>query len=269
MLKNKKVIIITAGILILLIMVFVLSQTVLFTWSPLRIGYNRFHFDKYDVCTDEATLEAAYGNLDEIIVQNEREHGLHYTQRLEIVLCDLEKFRFYIPWLNSNSAAGVWPRTVYVSKYHVDKFKNPVMAIKHELSHILLLQNYGELACATIWKHNEWLPEGLAVYVTEGYPGYLSKQEVLSRMKSKGIDYRANSNDILSGISIRNVAIPTRYPIYYCYVSYLMERYGRETFFSFLYDTFDRPHNIMDAFSLHFNVTFEKSLTEFYDYLSN
>jgi len=231
--RNKKIIIITSGLLFLLIIIFVLSQTVLFTWSPLRIGYNRLEFEKYDVYTDGSALESVYCNLGEMMIQNEREHGLKFTQRPEIIVCDVEKFRLYIPWLNCNSSAGIWPRTVYLSKTHADRFKNPVMAIKHELSHILLLQNYGEPACATIWKHNEWLPEGLAVYVTMGYPGYLSKQEVLSIMNKNGIDYRANSGDILSGRSMRNVSISKRYNIYYYYVSYLTEMYGRDTFSSF------------------------------------
>lgn len=60
MLKNKKAVFITVGVLTLLIIVPVLSQTVLFTWSPLRIGYNRFRFEEYDVYTRENTLEEVF-----------------------------------------------------------------------------------------------------------------------------------------------------------------------------------------------------------------
>ena len=266
--KNKKAVLVVLGICIPLLIVVVLSQTLLFTWSPLRIGYHRFHYDLYDLYTDEAVPAPVYGSLGEMIIQNERDHGLKYTLRPEIVICDVDRFRFYIPWLNSHTASGVWPRTVYLSKEIIREYNDPVMAAKHELSHILLLQHFGQQACKTVWEHDEWLPEGLAIYVTDGFPGYLSRREILATMKSTGIDYGKDSSDILSGKNRRDVAIAARYPIYGAYVGYLIEQYGRDTFFSFVYDTFDNPSEIMTLFSRHFRVSFAGSLTGFSEYLT-
>jgi len=266
MLKNKRKKSIT--LVIILSLLLVLSQTILFTWSPLRIGYNRFRFSNYDIYTKEDKLEKVFSTLDTIIVQNEKEHGLKYTKTPEIIICGVRDLMLNIPWTHYYSAPhGIWPHTVYLPKSAIDKYKNPVMAIKHELSHILLLQNFGESACATIWKKNEWLPEGFATYVTEGYPYYLSKQELLTCMNRNNIDYRIDSSHILSGNSIQNVNMSTRDMVNYYFTRYLIEKYGNNALRSLLYDAFKDPSNVIESFSEHFKVTYAKSLVEFYDYL--
>ncbi|WP_321990767.1 hypothetical protein [Marispirochaeta aestuarii] len=267
--NRKNSILSITAILFFIAIVLLLSQTLLFTWSPFRLGYNRFSFRKYDVYSKQRTLDSIFEHLEDIFLQNELEHGLSYLKKPEIIICDVKRFKFYIPWLNCNSAAGVWPKTVYLGSRFTEKSKNPEILIKHELSHILLLQNYGELACARIWKHNEWLPEGLAVYVTDGYPRYLSKEEVLNEMGKFGIEYGSQSGDILSGKSTEEVPISIRYQIYYYFVSFLIERYGEDTFFAFLYAMFDKEEGHKDPFTYHFHISFEDALIDFYTFLSN
>ncbi len=86
--SRRKIIIIASIILSFTILLFVSSQTILFTWSPIRPGYKCFHFNSYDVYTRSNELDSIYKNLDDVIVQNENEHKLKYTIKPEIVICE-------------------------------------------------------------------------------------------------------------------------------------------------------------------------------------
>jgi hypothetical protein len=272
MMKDKKIGLIIFLAVIILISAFllvILSQTVLFTWSPVRFGYNRFHFDSYNVYTKSHNLEQLYTKLDDIIIQNENQHELTYTIKPEIIICKKSDLLFYLPWIGPHNASGIGPKTVYLSTYAINKYRDPRSFIKHELSHILLLQNYGNFTCMSVWKNNEWLPEGFAVYVTDGFPGHITKNELLSKMKEYGIYYTKNTKTILAGKKPGDVHISVRYKIYYYFIAFLIENYNKDTFISFLHSAFDNPAGIMDTFHKHYNSTFTESLIHFYGYLNN
>ena len=93
------------------------------------MGYNCFHFNSYDVYTKSNELEYIYKNLDDIIMQNENEHKLRYTIKPEIIICEKSDIGLYLPWVGPHNAVGIWPKTVYLSTYAINKYKEPKLNI--------------------------------------------------------------------------------------------------------------------------------------------
>jgi hypothetical protein len=251
-----------------LIILFILSQTILLTWSPIKIGYNLFKYKKYNVYTEKPPIDEVFVNLDSIFLQCEDEHNLRLKRKVEIIICDAKKIRLYIPWLNTSTAAGVWPKTIYISTGSIETFKNPILGIKHELSHILLLQNYGEPSCAYIWKNHEWLLEGYVVYVTQGYPKFRSRNEVFELLKENVSDYELISKNIFSKEVLKGIPMTVRYSLYYYYVKYLIEKKGKDKFLLFINLAFSKLKSLPTNFSKTFGTTIDNSLLEFRRYLS-
>lgn len=264
---NKKNILQFITAITIIVILFILSQTILFTWSPVKIGYKRFNFKKYNVYIKDHSLDEIYANLDGMLLQSEKDHNLLIKKKLDIVICDNKVIRFYIPWLKTSTAAGVWPNTVYLSTGSIETFKNPVLGIMHEVSHLLLLQNYGERTCTTIWKNHEWLPEGYAVYITQGYPKYRSKSEVKNLIKENINNYAVESKDLFSLEVLRNIPMTVKYSLYNYYITYLIETYGEESLLEFLNKAFKEPELFLESFSLIFKISFPYSVINFNKYI--
>jgi hypothetical protein len=264
---NKKAKILIIVFSITLIIIFVLSQTILFTWSPVKLGYNCFEYEKYNVYTEKPVLDEIYESLDSMLVQCEDEHNVRLKKKIHILICDDKKIHLYIPWLKTSTAAAVWPNTIYISTGVIETFRKPVFGIKHEVSHILLLQNYGELSCAFIWKTHEWLPEGYAVYITQGYPKFRSKSEVLNLLKENVANYTINTQGLLFGEILQSIPMTVRYSLYYFYIKYLIEKYGKEKLLIFIDKAFRRPEMFLDSFTLIFKRSFYDTVIDFNKYL--
>jgi hypothetical protein len=258
------------GVILLscLIILYILFQTVLFTWNPLRLGYNCFGYERYKVYSRSDKIDTIFSNLNSVFVDIENSHNLKFRRRIEIIICEQSDLKKYFP-LNPHGPLGIWPKTVILPNSSIEIYRNPVLSVKHELSHLLFLQNYGVLQGNKIWKKNEWLPEGFAMYICNGFPYYMSKQDILTGMNKYGIDYKVNPENILSGRKIKEIPISVRYSIYYHFISYLIEKYGEISFNSFMHDSFKDPGKIRDKFNEHFSVSFNKALVEYGNYLGN
>jgi len=264
--KLKKTFKIGLILLSCIIILYILSQTIFFTWNPLRPGYTCFRFDNYDVYSRSDKIDTLFNNLNNIFHGIENSHDLKFIRRIEIIICEQSDLKRYSP-LDPHGPLGIWPKTVYLPNSTIEKYRNPALSVKHELSHLLFLQNYGVFRGTEIWKKNEWLPEGFAMYVCNGFPYYMSKQEVLTGMNKYGIDYKVNSENIWSRKKIKEIPISARYSVYYHFICYLIEKYGEINFDSFMHGSFKEPDKIMDIFNEHFHISFNQSLFEFGNYL--
>jgi len=95
-------------------------------------------------------------------------------------------------------------------------------ALVHELSHILLIQNYGIFKCYSLWKRSEWLPEGFAVYLAK-WPIYFPRDRLLENAAKAGIDM--NNGRLLGSKHAGEVPLPTRFMVYYYFIDYLYHEY--------------------------------------------
>ena len=54
---------------------------------------------------------------------------------------------------------------------------------------------------------------------------------------------------------------------FYYFIKYLVEKYSKEVFMEFLYNSFNNPEDIIEQFIIQFKITYGDALKEFYYFL--
>ncbi len=221
----------------------------LFAWSPVKIGYKSYVFDKYEVFIHyKIQLEYDLDGIDRLFTENEEHHELSYNKKVGIFLCkNLKEINDCFPLIRVqasgftiNTGDKVFINLKRMEESDIDLYE----LIKHELSHDLLYQNMGFLKTFDL---SQWFREGIAVYF--GGPGYeRSKKELKSSFDIMRIDY----NDTLEKLYIyepngkRNMRYS--YILYGWFIAYLDDNLGRDNLIDFIHRTIDSPNEIRDIF---------------------
>ena len=129
------------------------------------------------VLTKSAVLDLQYEIVSEAMSQNEHAVALWYKSKVQIILCerqsDINRYQPFANAANRRNAVGFapWPNTIYITPKMKEKYGTAQGTLGHELSHILLIQNYGIIRATLLWKRAEWIPEGFATYLNN-WPWY-------------------------------------------------------------------------------------------------
>lgn len=199
--KRGKILIIT--VFVLFITGTVLLNTVLFHINPIKLGFHRFDYGSYVIYSRNDSVDKDYENLQAIMVQNELTHKLTYSSKIRVIICESQsEINRFLPLVNrlarKNAVAfASWPNSIYISPIIKEKYNSPHGALTHELSHLLLFQNYGIIKSTIMWQRYEWIPEGFAIYLPQ-WPNYFPKESLFEKIHSAGIDM---SNGELLGIN--------------------------------------------------------------------
>ena len=244
-----------------------LFQTAPFHLNPFKVGLNRFDFERCVVYSSGSAGKFDYKTIPMIMSRNEVLHGLRYNSEVQIILCERQSdLNKYLPLLDApdrrNAVAfAAWPNTIYVTRKLEQEYGTSQKPLAHELSHILLIQNYGIVKTTLLWKRQEWIPEGFATYLS-GFPDYFPEEQLLQRAKADGIDM---ANGRLFGTrQAADLQLPIRFMIYRGFVAYLFQGNPSTVVIMFLKKACDDPLHVEAVFQKVFHKSLEDSVKAFW-----
>ncbi|MBI5830758.1 MAG: hypothetical protein HZB16_00420 [Armatimonadetes bacterium] len=231
----------------------------LFAWSPVIVGFERLPHRRAVVYRQPGAVWPADLDIDALVAQVERWHGLTFRHKPQIVafggdasylrhvptrarFCAFPSGRLVVsPWALREAAAG----RILLSTY-----------LRHELSHLLLFDHGGPL---TPWRFPKWLLEGIAVTSAEqqGTPFYPSREATRALIRAGNwvppTQFKTRAEDAIV------LRVPYRQPFIYCQnaclVDDLISRVGRERFLGYVRDLL-RARDREQAFKACFGESF-------------
>lgn len=233
-----------------------LLETVFFHVNPVKLGFHRFDYGRYVVLTKGAAPDSQYETLSETMLQNELAVALSYKSKVQIIVCERQSdINRYLPFVNGSSrrnAVGFaqWPNTIYITPGMKEKYGTAQGTLGHELSHILLIQNFGIIRATLLWKRAEWIPEGFAAYLNN-WPRYFARTQLTQKLKDAGITF--HNNQFPAGDHLSMLPLPLRYMIHRYFVEYLYERKSPTTVVRFLKEACSDPFDVEGVFKQEFS----------------
>jgi hypothetical protein len=210
----------------------------LFAFSPVILGFSKHEMPNTIVYVQKGSSYNDFQNTDTLTLPVEAFHELKFKRKPEIFIfrdslafirrspskarfCAFSSGRLIIsPWALREAAEGKISLPIYV---------------RHELSHVLILQNKGLFSEIN---YPKWLLEGIAVYSahqmgTSFYPGKIETYQAIAKGNFLApFDFKTKREDKVK-LDVKN-RIPFMYSEFACLVDYLVSNYGREKFLSYM-----------------------------------
>jgi hypothetical protein len=251
---------------LLLLLVIILLETSFFHVNPIKIGFRRFDFGRCITYSKGEVSDTEIRAISIVMQGDELSHGLQYNSVVQIILCekqsDLNRFQPFMSASNRRNAVAVapWPNTIYITPKAKQEYGTIDGVLAHELSHILLLQNYGVANITLLSRRQEWIPEGFAVYLS-GWPNYFPEEQLSAKAKEAGVEM-ANGN--LLGIKhAAELSLPIRFMIYRGFVHYLYQRNSSAAVIEFLHEACSHPTKTEAIFEKAFGDSLRNYVTAF------
>lgn len=264
-------IIYSISILLIGIVAYLLLFGKLFAFSPVIIGFNKHELKNVIFYNQEGSNYNDFEIVDTLIPSVESFHELKFTKKPKIFVfhdsltfihhsvskarfCAFSSGRLFIsPWALKEAKEGKISLSIYT---------------KHELSHVLILQNKGIFSEL---KYPKWLLEGIAVYSANqmGTSFYPSKEETYKAIAQGNFmppfDFKTKKeNKINLNVKYR---ITFMYSEFACIVDYLIIKYGKDKFLLYV-KTLIKENNHDAFFTKIYGVAFDESLAEFRKYVT-
>jgi hypothetical protein len=232
-----------------------LLETAFFHVNPIKLGFHRFDYGRYFVLSTSRVPDMRYGFLSEEMSKNESAVALTYKSKVQIMLCerqsDIDRYQPFVSAPDRRNAVGFapWPNTIYITPKLNDKPDTIQNTLGHELSHILLIQNYGIIKMTVLQRRAEWIPEGFATYLNN-WPYYFDKTELPKKLRDAGLELE--SGRFPSTGQLSKLALPIRFMIYRHFVQYLYQRKPADVVIKFLKGACDHPLRVAAVFESTF-----------------
>ena len=238
----------------------------LFAFSPVIIGFDK-HESKnaiFYIHGDSKYID--FEIIDTLIPSVESFHELYFIRKPKIFIfqdsltyihhslskarfCAFSSGRLFIsPWALKEAIQG--------------KISIPIYT-KHELSHVLILQNKGIFSEL---KYPKWLLEGIAVYSANqmGTSFYPSKEETYKAIAQGNfmppLDFKTKrESQINLNVKYR---ITFMYSEFACIADYLIIKYGKDKFLSYM-KALIKENDHDEIFKKIYGVDFDESIVEF------
>lgn len=155
-------------------------------FSPVMRGFQHQDSERARLHFHAGADLSLFRKIDDVIERVEAAHGLHFTRRVDVLVCDSDAehkrlahtgARFCaLPGYGRLSVSKRAQEDAKAGRIHLDVY------LAHELSHSLLFQNTSLLRGALL---PDWFLEGLAVYSAKqrGVDGYNTRGEVRERIR--------------------------------------------------------------------------------------
>ena len=214
-------------LVILVLVVSYLFWGPLFPWNPIKIGYQKIESLKATVYITDYDGEDVIYNLDEIINEEEKFHGLRFKEKFKVIILGKESnMKRYLPWMSGSGYSVKLGslNVIYIganarnSQYGIGAF------LKHEISHLLIHQNTSSHDKNMVILNQAWLAEGIATYF--GGPHYYDKNEFNELWYENG--FRYNSLYMENPHEMGKNIIRLKYTYYRFFIEFLLENYGIE-----------------------------------------
>lgn len=225
--------------LLLLVLSFSIFFGKLFAYAPYVIGYEKKELQHIDIYAAKGSpLKLETSMMDSIIAGVEQFHELKFLKKPELFffpdsaafiqrspsnarMCVFYNGRLFVsPWAVRESSEGKISLTIYLT---------------HELSHVLLHQHSGIIKS---YFYPKWLLEGIAVYSahqmgTSFYPGKEETYRLIQQGNFMPPEYFKTKKEDEVTLNVHN-RIPFMYSEFACMVDYLISRYGKDKFLTYM-----------------------------------
>jgi hypothetical protein len=263
----RKSLLIASGLLVI-ILIFTVLFGKLFPYSPLITGFTRHESAGSVVFIQHGTIFNDLLGIDSLSSAVEKSHDLKFGRKPSFFI-----FRDSITYVRHSPSRArfcAFLGKVFISPWAIRESEEGIISLetylKHELSHVLLYRNIGLLSYIS---YPKWLDEGIAVY-TSGQAGtsfYPGKEEIYRSIRKgnfmpPGYFKTKREDRIVLDVRYRQTFM---YSEFACIVDYLVNRYGRDLFRSYMkslvfYRNDDR------VFEKIYGLKFDRFLQEFRQY---
>lgn len=240
----------------------------LFPWSPLKLGFKKIISSKAALYITDFEGENVVYNLDEILQEEEKFHGLKFMEDFKIIVLGKESnMKRYLPWLKGSgySVKLGFVNVIYIgaiarnSPYGIEVFLN------HEISHLLIHQNTPSSSDNMVMLKQAWLTEGIATYF--GGPHYFERNEFVELWKGHGLTF--NNLYMENPHNMDRSIIRLKYTYYRFFIEFLIETYGLEKLQIYLKSYINNPKNYEIIFPEIYNEKLDDILWKFNAYMDS
>jgi hypothetical protein len=242
----------------------------LFPFSPLVTGFNKQEYRRAIIYYQSADI-SGFGSIDSLMKEAEQFHGLSFTRKVEIFICDSDRQFHRYTGSTARFITELLYGRIFVSARAVTDYENQRIHLetylKHELSHSLLYQNMSLLHSL---QYPGWFMEGLATYSAGqmGVDGYLTPGETAAKMKEGYFVEPKDWGTIISpkGKTIKEIEIDNKFLFIYAefalIISDLIQTQGENRFWTFLHRSLQQE-DFYELFSKTFGIDFESYIKKF------
>lgn len=238
----------------------------LFTFSPMIIGFSKHEQTNTIIYVQKGADYNDFMRIDTLIPSIQNFHELKFTPKPEIFI-----FRDSLSFIKrsfSKARFSAYPSgRLIISNWALKEDRQGIisleMYIRHELSHVLLMQKMSYLGS---YQYPKWLMEGIAIYSTNqiGTSFYPSKDETYLAMEQGNFlppfDFKTNREDKTT-LNVK-YRITFMYSEFGCIVDYLVAKYGKTKFLSYMKSLLkDNDHD--KIFKQFYGIDFDKFLIDF------
>jgi len=268
MAKKFKIKLFVSGIVVLCagILIYQLLWGKLFPYSPVVIGFSKHELPNSVIYIQNGAVYNDLGKIDTLIRPVEEFHQLKFVKKPRIFVF-LDSANYIQRSTSKARFCTFYDNTLVISPWALKESEEGkislVIYLKHELSHVLLMQHMGIL---NAYKYPEWLLEGIAVYSTNqmGTSFYPGKEETYSLIR-KGIfmppEYfkTGKEDEIKLDVKFR---ITFMYSEFACIVDYLVTTYGKDKLLNYMKELFKDSDNDK-VFNRIYGINFHECISDF------
>lgn len=239
----------------------------LFPYSPIIVGFSKHEQSNTIMYIENGTKFDEHHKIDSLIPLIEEFHQLKFFEKPKIfIFRDKES---YLRRSITKARFFAYPNgSLVVSPWAVKEAKEGTISLEiylhHELSHTLLFQNMGTLAAYIYYP--KWLLEGIAVYSSNqmGTSWYPSKEETFEYIRNGNFlppKYFKTDKEDRINLDVK-YRVTFMYSEFACIVDYLIEKYGKEKFLSYIKDlSINSNHD--QVFNNIYGIEFNKCIENF------
>jgi hypothetical protein len=266
--RIKRILLVSALLLVLFVLSHLSFAGFLFPWSPVRPGYASVSFPGATVVYPKrGGLSHAYRATPAIMEEVERANRLVFHDHVTVVVTDdwglfnrgalLGMKARPLPVLGAALQTGT---VVYLSPLVREPGRDPAGVLRHELTHAVMFQQM-PLRRTFALVRLDWFEEGLAVHA--GNPrDYLDDAAWRRWAMHPGYRFGPWGDPELRRVP-EEMRGPFRLSEYRVFIEYLMARHGDDRFFAFRDAVLRDPDAHDAAFVRHFGAGFAEVVADF------
>ena len=243
----------------------------LFAFSPLIIGFDKHESKNAIFYIQGDSKYTDFEIIDTLIPTVEKFHELNFIKKPKIFIFQ-DSLTYIHHSLSKARFCAFSSNRMFISPWALKEAKQGKISIpiytKHELSHVLILQNKGIFSEL---RYPKWLLEGIAVYCTNqmGTSFYPSKEETYNAIAYGNFmppfDFKTKRESKIN-LNVK-YRITFMYSEFACIVDYLIIKYGKDKFLLYM-KTLIRGNDHTEIFKKIYGFDFDETIAEFLKYVT-
>jgi hypothetical protein len=236
--KTIKTSLLSAFVLILGSLIYLLLFGKFFVFSPLHIGFSKFEFPNVIIYAQKGSSSFNGEMISALVPQVEKFHDLSFIRK-PVLYIFRDKKSYLRRSLSKARFCAFYNGTIVISPWAQKEAEEGAISLeiylKHELSHVLLFQHKGIL---TAFKYPKWLLEGIAMYSADQmgtffYPNKEETYQLIERGNFMPPRFFSTGKEeqIKLDVQFRPAFI---YSEFACMVEYMIMTFGKDKFLDYM-----------------------------------